>query len=80
MKTVRVNQLQFREGGNIISDAQCGFSVPAGDSSALADSIIRMSTMNNEDLKQMGSNAGLYLKREFSFDSNMAVLEKLLNE
>ncbi|MBQ3176006.1 MAG: glycosyltransferase family 4 protein [Bacteroidales bacterium] len=68
------------EGGNIISDAQCGFSVPAGDSSCLAETIIRMSTMDKEDLKQMGSNAGLYLKREFSFESNMAVLEKLLNE
>lgn len=66
------------EGAKIIEDADCGFSVPAGDSEALADIICKMASLDKGDLIAMGKRGKIYCERNFSFDKNMDKLIEIL--
>lgn len=65
------------EGRNVVADAKCGLSVPAGDSEALAQMILRMANMSYNELADMGMNGKEYCKENFSFEKNMKKLESL---
>jgi glycosyltransferase involved in cell wall biosynthesis len=67
------------DGANIIRDAQCGFSVPAGSSEELADAIVKMTNISSEDLQTMGENGKVYCAENFSFEKNMANLINLMD-
>ena len=64
------------DGANIIDEAQCGYSVCAGDSGALADKIIEMYHLSEDELCQMGRNGQVYSAQYFSFSNVMRLLEK----
>lgn len=66
------------EGANIINDAQCGFSVPAGGSEKLADAIIQMRNSSLEELQTMGNNGKVYCINNFAFEKNMSKLINLI--
>ena len=66
------------EGASIVNDAECGLSVPAGDSGALADAIVAMSEMPVDVLSKMGFNGKEYCRRHFSFEDNLAKLQRLM--
>ena len=66
------------EGAKIIEDADCGFSVPAGDSEALADIICKMASLDKGDLIAMGKRGKIYCERNFSLDKNMDKLIEIL--
>ena len=67
------------EGRNIVSEAACGLSVSAGDYVGLADSIERMAAMDKGELKRMGENGRSYCMENFSFENNMAKLERFIH-
>lgn len=66
------------EGANIINDAQCGLSVPAGGSEKLADAIIQMKNFSLEELQTMGNNGKAYCINNFAFEKNMSKLINLI--
>ena len=66
------------EGAKIVEDAACGFSVPAGDSEALADAICKMAAMDKGELVAMGLRGKSYCEKKFSFEENMRKLAEML--
>lgn len=68
------------EGPRIIADAQCGWSVPAGDSEGLARCILEMSLLDKETLLEKGSNARRYQIENFNIDMCLQLLETLLTK
>ncbi|MBQ9204157.1 MAG: glycosyltransferase family 4 protein [Prevotella sp.] len=67
------------EGPQLIADAHCGCSVPAGDSEALARAVLDLSVMDKQQLLQMGYAGKAYQQEHFNFEKNMVRLEQLLN-
>lgn len=67
------------EGASIVAEAACGFSVPAGDFTALAELILDVSRMSKETLDEMGARGERYCNEHFSFKRNMAVLNSLMD-
>lgn len=59
------------EGASIVEEAGCGVSVPAGDSTALADAVCKMVAMDKDELDVMGARGRAYCKKNFSFRENM---------
>lgn len=68
------------EGANVVRDASCGFSVSAGDSKALAETIKMMSGLPKEELAKMGQSGKEYCAEHFSFKGNMDKLKQLIND
>lgn len=59
------------EGASIVEEAECGLSVPAGDSEALADAVCKMAEMDKVELDAMGARGRAYCQKNFSFRDNM---------
>lgn len=68
------------EGREVIEEAQCGYSVPAGDSQALAELLIRLSKEDKEVLHQKGENGKAYSKLHYDFQTCMDRLMQIINE
>lgn len=60
------------EGAEVIKDAECGWSVPAGDAESLAKIAISLSQMKENEFKEKGANAQKYYDAHY-------VKEKCLN-
>lgn len=65
------------EGAAVIAEAQCGFSVAAGDAKAFADLLKRMECLGNEELAAMGARGKAYCKENFSFERAVETIEKI---
>ncbi len=65
------------EGPRVVEEAGCGYSVPAGDSAALAALLLRLSGAPREDLVRMGENGLRYCATHFTFGQRMADLNAL---
>jgi glycosyltransferase involved in cell wall biosynthesis len=57
------------EGSRIIREAKAGISVAAEDSIALADAILRMYKMNDDERLHLGENGRAYFKANFDEDT-----------
>lgn len=57
------------EGSKIIDDAKAGLSVPAEDAKALAQAILKMYKMTDEERLQLGENGQDYFKENFDEDA-----------
>jgi glycosyltransferase involved in cell wall biosynthesis len=68
------------EGARVINESGSGLTCPAGDSQALADSVLKLSAMASEDREKMGRKGLEYSKREFDRSSLIAKLEKMLDQ
>ena len=66
------------EGSRIIEDASCGFSVPASDSRALAETIMQISKMTKEELLKLGQNGKSYQNTHFDLNKSIEHLIELL--
>ena len=67
------------EGPRIIKEASCGCSVPASDSRALADTILKLSRMPESELQQLGQNGKSYQQIHFDLDKSINHLVEILN-
>ena len=66
------------ETKTIVEEAQCGFISKSGDSKALAESILRFSSLSDEDKELMGLKARIYYTDKFSKNMFFKVLENKL--
>lgn len=67
------------EGPRVIDEAQCGRSVPAGDSEGLAEAISAMAKMDSSDLKEMGLRGKKYQQQYFDLDKSIDLLCDIFN-
>ena len=66
------------EGADLISEAHCGWSVPAEDSKALATLLLEVSVLENSVLKDKGINGKKYSEKNFRFSACIDNLERSL--
>lgn len=66
------------EGADLIKEADCGWSVPAEDSEALADLLLKLSKEDKKVLEQKGENGKLYSQKHFNFKNSIDRLEAIL--
>lgn len=68
------------EGADLIKEADCGWSVPAGDSKALASLLLKLSKESPEVLIRKGENGKRYSETHFNFKDCMDHLESIIRE
>lgn len=68
------------EGSDLIKEADCGWSVPAEDSEALANLLLTLSETDPAILKERGENGIKFSEKNFNFKNCMDNLEKILTE
>ncbi len=66
------------EGAELIKEADCGWSVPAENSDALAQLLIQLSKEDKAILVQKGENGKIFSKQHFQFKDCMDNLERVL--
>ncbi len=67
------------EGAEIIEEAECGLSVPAGNSKQLAETILKMSGFTVSQLHQMGSNSRDFFHENYQLSICIDNLERILH-
>ncbi|RMH62375.1 MAG: glycosyltransferase WbuB, partial [Zetaproteobacteria bacterium] len=68
------------EGARIVSESGCGFSVPAGDSRALADAVRAMLRLSPKQRSEMGERGRKYYEQHFERDMLIERLEAWMQE
>lgn len=68
------------EGAAVVEEAGAGLTSPAGDSTLLADNVVRLVALTNEERVMMGKSGADYARREFSRNGLVDRLELCLNE
>jgi len=68
------------EGASIIKEANCGFSVNAGDSEALAKEIIKLYEMDKQERDLFGENGFKYFEENFTMTKCINNLEAILKK
>lgn len=68
------------EGAEIILEAGCGETAPAGNAHKLAETVMKMSELSAEELKNMGLNSSAYFQKNYTLASCITNLESILNE
>ncbi len=66
------------EGPRVIEEAQCGWSVVAGDDKGLAKCILEISSFDEEILLNKGSNGRRYQIDNFNVDKCLLALERMI--
>lgn len=66
------------EGADLVSEADCGWTVPAGDYIGLAKLLESISNENPATLSKKGENGKLYAIKHFDFKTSIDNLEKIL--
>lgn len=66
------------DGADLIKEANCGFSVPAGNSKSLSETILKMSLMDKEELKKIGENGKDFYLKNFTKEQRILQLEEIL--
>lgn len=66
------------EGSELIKDINCGLSVSAGDSEALAKEIIKLYAMSSEERDNFGKNGFKYFEENFTMNKCIDNLEFIL--
>lgn len=67
------------EGAENIAEADCGFSVPAGNSEKLAATIKKISQMRKEDLATLGNNGKKFYEDNYKMQQCILNLEKIIS-
>lgn len=68
------------EGAELVKEAECGFSVPAGDYKSFAEVVKYMSVLTKAELQVLGDNGKEFYKRNFTKEQRIRQLEDLLKE
>lgn len=66
------------EGANIIEEAKCGLTVPAGDSKGLAFILKTMVQYEKSQLEKMGENSRIFYSENFQLTQCIDNLERIL--
>jgi colanic acid biosynthesis glycosyl transferase WcaI len=66
------------EGARVLSESGSGIACPAGDAQTLADSVLKLSAMDVEELEEMGRKGFEYSNQEFNRNILITKLEQLL--
>ena len=66
------------EGRDVIREADCGWSVAAEDSEALARLLLQLSNTDPEVLKEKGENGKMFSLKHYDFTKCMDNLEKFI--
>ena len=66
------------EGAEVIKEAECGWSLPAGDAEGFAKLAIELSKMDKNILKEKGMNAAKFYDEHFVKDKCINKLDKLI--
>ena len=67
------------ESKRVIEEAECGVCSPCGDAEALAESIIKMMQLSEEELQEMQSNSREYFERYFEKQKLMDQIDQYFN-
>lgn len=67
------------DGAELVKDANCGFSVPAGDYEGLAEAIKKMAAMDKSELYVLGEKGKRFYEKNFLKEHRVIQLERLLN-
>ena len=67
------------EGSVVISNAECGFCVAAGDAGAFAHLLKHMKAMEHDKLVEMGIRGKQFCKEYFDFSKALITIEKLMS-
>lgn len=68
------------EGAEIVEEAECGLSVPAGNSHELAKTIVQMSNLEKSELSKMGQNSRAFFLKNYQLSSCIDNLERILSQ
>ena len=68
------------EGAAVVAEAQCGFSVEAGNGKGLAELIVRMKNLDTPKLEAMGAAGKRYCEENFSFRKAVETIEGLISQ
>lgn len=66
------------EGADLIKEADCGWSVNAGDYKSLANLLLKLSQEDKKILEQKGQNGKIYSQNHFNFKKSIDNIEALL--
>lgn len=66
------------EGADVIKEADCGWSLPAGDAEGFAKLAIELSQIDNSVLEQKGQNASKYYYEHFVKDKCLTKLDVIM--
>lgn len=67
------------EGAEVIKDADCGWTLPAGDAEGFARLVTELSQMNVSVLTEKGENAAKYYKAHYVKEKCLAKLDALMD-
>ena len=67
------------EGADLIADADCGWSVPAESPQELADLILKIKGIPQEQLTAKGMNGKMFCQQHFQLDHCIDNLEAIIN-
>lgn len=62
------------EGARVIREANAGLACPAGDSSGLVQTVLKLSAMEKKERDQLGESGRVYAQKEFSREGLMGRL------
>ena len=68
------------EGASVIREANAGLTSAAGDGVGLAEAVLKMAAMSDEERSRLGANGRAFAQREFGRGLLMDRLEDLLKE
>jgi len=68
------------EGARIVEEARAGIVVPAEDSSALAEAVLKLSLMTSSEREGMGQNGRRYFLQEFERNALLVRLDSWMKE
>lgn len=68
------------EGAETITEAKCGFTVPASNAKLLAETILKASKMESNDIEKMGLLGKQYYKENFTMSECISNLERILKK
>lgn len=66
------------EGAEVIKDADCGWSLPAGDAEGFANLAVELSKMDKHILAEKGENARRYYDAHYVKEKSLARLDELM--
>lgn len=68
------------EGADNIAEANCGFTIKAGDYKTLAETILKASELPKSELERMGENSRKFYEENFRMSECISNLEKILEK
>ncbi|MNL66272.1 hypothetical protein D3C87_1907100 [compost metagenome] len=68
------------EGSENIIDAECGFTVSAGNYVELSETILKASLLSADDLRILGENSRSYYERYFKMSACISNLENIISK